>query len=346
MTGKPPRVSLLALPQTEPSILMGVYDVLWSAGVVYPRLTGEGLGRRLFRPRIVGLTREPFRTMTGAKIVPDAAIGEVARTDILFVPTIFANSIATLRGIDRRAIAWIREMYDAGAAVYASCGGVMLLAEAGLLDGGAATIHWSFVRTFEQAFPNVRLYPSRALVQSGPGQTIVSSGGGSAWQDLVLYVVARHAGEAEAMKLAKVFHFRSHAEGLSPYAGLLQRTQHRDALVGRCQAWLAENYDSEQPIARLIARTGLPERTFARRFRKATGYAPKAYLQNLRIEESKQLLETTDMPVEDVAAAVGYADPSYMRSLFKRLVGITPAEYRRRFRLPTAHVPNIETLAG
>lgn len=338
MRTPPQRVSLLALPQTEPSILMGAYDVLWCAGVVYPRLTGHGVGRHLFRPRIVGRTREGFRCLTGATIVPDAAMDEVAETDILFVPTIFANSLKALRGIDRDAVAWIRRIHDAGAAVYASCGGVMLLAEAGLLDGGAATIHWSFVRTFETAFPDIRLYPSRALVQSGPSQTVVSSGGGSAWQDLVLYLVARHAGEAEAMKLAKVFHFRPHAEGLSPYAGMLQATQHDDALVRDCQAWLAENYDGAQPIAGLIARAGLPERTFARRFRKATGYAPKAYLQHLRVEESKQLLETSDMPVEEVAAAVGYADTSYMRGLFKRLVGITPAEYRRRFRLPAAHV--------
>jgi transcriptional regulator GlxA family with amidase domain len=97
------------------------------------------------------------------------------------------------------------------------------------------------------------------------------------------------------------------------------------------QAWIADHYTIANPVAAMAARAGMPERTFARRFRKATGYGPVEYVQALRIEEAKQMLETTEEPTDAVAAAVGYADPVSFRRLFRRQVGVTPARYRQRF---------------
>lgn len=338
MPSSPIHVSLLALPQTEPSVLFGTYDLLWAAGVAHPVLTGDGRPRHLFRPEIIGLERTPFPGVTGAIITPERALAEVGTTDILVVPTLFVESAVRLAEIDPRAVAWTRALHDAGTEVYAACGGALVAAEAGLLDGGAATIHWTFAHLFRAMYPKVALYPERALVQSGPSQRVVTAGGGAAWQDMVLFLVARYAGDAEARRLARLFHLQLHNEGLSPFAGLIQTCQHDDAIVRDAQVWAAAHYDRSDATQRLAIRAGLPERTFVRRFRKATGYSPKVYVQTLRIEEAKQILETTAAPVEEVAEAVGYRDPASFRHIFKRQVGLSPATYRRRFRLPRAVV--------
>lgn len=107
--------------------------------------------------------------------------------------------------------------------------------------------------------------------------------------------------------------------------------RHEDAAIADCQLWIAHHYEAANPVARMVARSGLPERTFKRRFRAATGHTPVGYVQALRIEEAKQQLETTTLPTEEIGAAVGYEDPAFFRRLFKRHTGITPGRYRRRF---------------
>ena len=107
--------------------------------------------------------------------------------------------------------------------------------------------------------------------------------------------------------------------------------QHEDASIAAAQLWIADSYTAANPVSRMAEVARLPERTFSRRFRKATGYGPVEYVQALRLEEAKQMLETTTEPTESIALAVGYVDPVFFRRLFKRLVGITPGRYRQRF---------------
>jgi transcriptional regulator GlxA family with amidase domain len=106
-----------------------------------------------------------------------------------------------------------------------------------------------------------------------------------------------------------------------------------DAVIDRCQSWIAENYSVSSPVERMVEHSGLSERTFKRRFRAATGYTPLDYVQLVRIEEAKQMLETTDMPIDTVSMEVGYEDSAFFLRLFRRHAGITPSKYRQRFRL-------------
>ncbi len=149
---------------------------------------------------------------------------------------------------------------------------------------------------------------------------------------MALHLIARFSGEAEAIRIAKLFLLGDRRDGQLPFSALGRRRGHDDAVVGDCQAWIAEHYAGPNPVARMVSRAGLPERTFKRRFKAATGYAPVAYVQALRIEEAKQILETTAEPTDAVANAVGYEDPGFFRRLFKRRTGLTPARYRQRFR--------------
>ena len=226
---------------------------------------------------------------------------------------------------------WIRRWYEAGSVIGTACAGSLLLAEAGLLDGLDAASHWGYCDIMAERYPNVRVQPNRALVITGEEQRIVMAGGGSSWHDMALYLVARLLGIEEAMRVARVYLIDWHHIGQQPFASLSRTRQVDDAVIANSQEWIAQNYDHAAPGAAMTEMSGLPERSFKRRFAKATGMTPIEYIQTLRLEESKLVLETTDIPVEAVAMEVGYEDPSYFGRLFKRNVGLTPAQYRKRF---------------
>ena len=133
------------------------------------------------------------------------------------------------------------------------------------------------------------------------------------------------------MQTARVNVIDWHAVGQQPFAHLARPRHVEDAVIARCQVWIAEHYHEAAPVAAMVRLSGLPERTFKRRFQKATGMSPLEYVHTLRLEEAKQMLESGDEPVEAIANAVGYEDAGFFGRLFKRNVNLTPAQYRRRF---------------
>jgi len=171
----------------------------------------------------------------------------------------------------------------------------------------------------------------KALVVDGEGQRLVMAGGGTSWLDLALYLIARTAGVEVAMQTARVNLIDWHEVGQQPFARLARSRQVDDAVIARCQTWIAEHYSEPTPVSAMTALSGLPERSFKRRFKEATGMAPLEYVHTLRLEESKQMLEAGSEPIEAIANAVGYEDAGFFGRLFRRQVGLTPAQYRRRF---------------
>jgi transcriptional regulator GlxA family with amidase domain len=122
-----------------------------------------------------------------------------------------------------------------------------------------------------------------------------------------------------------------HDIGQQPFAALARARQVDDAVIAGCQAWIAEHYDEDSPVSAMMRVSGLAERSFKRRFSRATGMSPLEYVHTLPLEEAKQVLETADLPVEAVANEVGYEDASFFGRLFRRKIGLTPAQYRKRF---------------
>ena len=327
-------VSIAVFAECDPSIFYGIYDTLWLAGAGPSDDPDHPGAEALFKPRLVAAEAGPLQLITGVSILPQLTIDEVEETDIVIVPNVFIGSSAMLRGLDRRMLDWIVRMHRRGALVCATCGGSLALAEAGMLDGYATTTHWLFVPIFRREFPNVTLHEERILVQSGPGHSIVCAGGASSWQDLSLYLIAKQAGTAEAIRISKLFLYQWHRDGQLPYASMAANVGHGDAVMEKCQELAAMHYRSGDILADMLRLSGLPKRSFDRRFRKATGYAPLEYVQWLRVEEAKHMLESDELPIDEIAEEVGYSDLASFRRLFRRLSGLTPSEYRRRFRLP------------
>ena len=323
-------VSIVVFRECDPSIVYGVFDTLWAAGTFLKTPPGEPL----FEPRIVAAEHGPLKLITGVSIVPQDSIDDIEETDIVFVPNVVVSTPEELHALDRRVVAWIAKMHDKGALICSACGGSLVLAEAGLLSGRETTTHWSHVPVFRREFPDVRLHEDRILVQTGDGHRIVACGGASSWQDLSLLLIARYGSSEEAIRISRLFLYQWHRDGQLPYASMAANVVHGDGVVEKCQTWLAENYGCADVITEATRVSGLPKRTFDRRFRAATGYSPLGYVQALRIEEAKHMLETGSAPVDAIGREVGYEDAASFRRLFRRLAGMSPGDYRRKFRIP------------
>lgn len=326
----PKHVSIVVFRECDPSIIYGVFDTLWAAGSFLKVPPCEPL----FEPRIVSAEHGPLELITGVTIVPQDSIDDIEWTDIVFVPNVIVLTPEELHALDRRLITWIAKMHQKGALICSACGGSLVLAAAGLLAGRETTTHWSHVPVFRREFPDVRLHEDRILVQTGDGHSIVACGGASSWQDLALLLIARYGSSEEAIRISRSFLYQWHRDGQLPYASMAANVVHGDAVVLKCQTWLAENCDRADVITEVARVSGLPKRTFDRRFKAATGYSPLAYVQALRIEEAKHLLETGSAPVDAIGREVGYEDAASFRRLFRRLAGMPPGDYRRRFRIP------------
>jgi transcriptional regulator GlxA family with amidase domain len=328
----PVRICLLALPETTPASIYGLHEVFASVGVVWQEMTGMAVDVRRLDARIVAQTGKSFASPLGLPIVPHTGLDDAGAPDAIIVTDLALAPDSSPHGRWADEARWVRAQFDRGAIVCSVCTGSVFLAEAGLLDGVEATTHWGAAGIFVRCYPAVRLHPERILCPAGPEHRLVTGGGASAWADLALYLIARFCGRAEAVRIAKIFVLGDHSEGQLPFMAMGRTAGYDDAVIGRCQAWLADHYAESTPVARMAALSALPERTFKRRFKAATGYAPIDYVQALRIEEAKQLLETTGEPTDAIANIVGYTDPAFFRRLFKRMTGVTPARYRQRYR--------------
>jgi transcriptional regulator GlxA family with amidase domain len=324
-------VAILAVPESTASTLYGMYDLLASAGRDWDLVTCGMPGESRIRPLIVSADGRRFRAATGLSVEPSSTLAQCPRIDIIAIPDLLVAPTEDIVGRYDVEIEWLNKRYAEGATIAAACSGALLLAEAGLLDGQDATTHWGYCEAMAARYPATRVYPNRALVISGEGQRLILGGGGTSWHDMALFLIARFVGVEEAMRIARVYLLSWHDIGQQPYAALTRNRQASDAVVAKCQEWIAQHYDGDSPVATMVRLSGLAERSFKRRFAKATGMSPIEYVHTLRLEESKQVLETTELPIEAVANEVGYEDASFFGRLFRRKVGLTPAQYRRRF---------------
>jgi transcriptional regulator GlxA family with amidase domain len=169
---------------------------------------------------------------------------------------------------------------------------------------------------------------------AGMRDELVSSGASMTWHDLVLYLIARYAGATAAQEVARLFALQWHQDGLTPYMVFAGKRDHGDSDIQSAQEWLDTHFAITNPVEELIKHARLAERTLKRRFTLATGLAPLAYVQRLRIEDAKRRLERTDTPIDTISWQVGYEDPAFFRRLFKRTTGLAPGAYRKRFRIP------------
>jgi transcriptional regulator GlxA family with amidase domain len=322
--------AVVATPQSGTAGAFIVMDLLAAVGTFWHALHREEPQMARFLPRLVTYDGEPYRDLHGVQITPHGSFEDFPKPDIVIVPELAIDPWTPLPNSFAPVADWIRSTYEDGSIVASLCSGSVLLSETGLFHGEEMTSHWAYCDAIQSRHPGIKMRKERVLVMAGEGHRLITTGGFSSWHDLLLYLVGRLAGAEEARRLSKIFLLDWHLDGQLPFTALTVGRNHEDQLVTAAQVWAADNYANLNPVAAMAAASGLTVRSFLRRFKKATGQSPLEYVQTLRIEEAKQMLETTTMSFDEIAAEVGYTEPSAFRHLFRKLVGMTASAYRNK----------------
>ncbi|MFA5121780.1 GlxA family transcriptional regulator [Zavarzinia sp.] len=311
----PAEIGLLLYPGAQAAAVHGLTDLLAVAGRLNHAADGPALRVSHWQPGADGVPAcvfdsDPALPHALAAVVAPPALGE---------PPAASPAVAD----------FLRRAHGAGALLGSVCAGAFVLAGAGLLDGRRATTHWTYGDELAARHPALTVDCDRLLIDEGD---VVTAGGVMAWTDLGLLLVARFLGPAAMMATARFLLIDPPGREQRYYAPFEPRLRHGDGAVLKVQHWLAGGA-ALGPVAvpEMAARAGLEERTFLRRFSRATGFRPIEYCQHLRVAEARRRLEATRDAVDRIAFAVGYQDPAAFRKLFQKLVGLTPGDYRRRF---------------
>jgi len=312
-----------------PTAHVAVYDALadWEVGYLLVELrTGRFTGTP-WNVVTVAETVEPVTTMGGLRIQPDSALDDLdpATSDLLILP---GSDLWDAGGGAGFASAAARFL-DAGVPVAAICGATFGLARAGLLDGRRATTHWAAFDALRRNYPSIEVQSDPIFVRDG---NVYTSAGVTAGIDLSLALVEEDLGRRAALDVARalVLFVRRPGGQAQFSAGLAGQAADRPSLRD-LQDWIADNLDRDLSVTALAARAFMSPRNFARVFAREVGVTPGAYVESVRIERARVLLETTALPLEEVAARCGFGTPETLRRSFARRLRVSPSEYRRRF---------------
>ncbi|MFD9931881.1 GlxA family transcriptional regulator [Streptomyces massasporeus] len=313
------------------TVLAVLFDGLQSLDVTGPLEVFAGADRispGAYRIRTASLDGAPVRTTSGLTLVPDESLTGASDPDILLVP----GGPGSLRP-DPRLVDWVRDRGPRAARLVSVCTGAAVLAGAGLLDGRRATTHWAYCERIAREHPAVEIDPDPVYVRDGH---ISTSAGVTAGIDLALALVEEDLGRDAALTIARhlVVFLRRPGNQAQFSAQLAAQTARREPLRD-VQRWITDHPDADLSVDTLADRARLSPRHFARAFRAETGMTPGRYVDRVRLEHARRLLEDTAGGVEEIARTSGYGTPEAMRRAFVRTLGTPPAEYRRRFRPAT-----------
>lgn len=318
----------------ERIVLFVLFDGVQSLDVTGPVEVFAGANRHpaaplTYRIRTASLDGGPVRTTSGLTLLPDGALGDEPSPHTLIVPGGEGSLLP-----DPGLVDWLRARAPGTERLVSVCTGALLLAAAGLLDGHRATTHWSFCDDLARAYPEVDVDPEAIFVRDG---RLATSAGVTAGIDLALALVEEDLGRDTALTIARhlVVFLRRPGNQSQFSAQLAAQTARREPLR-EVQQWITEHPEGDLSVEALAARARLSPRQFARVFRAETGMTPGRYVERVRLENARRLIEDTGDGVEEVARASGYGTPEAMRRAFVKALGTPPAEYRRRFHAPVA----------
>ncbi|HPG09692.1 MAG: helix-turn-helix domain-containing protein [Saprospiraceae bacterium] len=280
----------------------------------------------LFDTQLVGL-RSEVRLDEVYTVHVDRVLTEADHPDLIIIPALFGDMPKAV-SLNRAFVPWIQQQVEGGAEVASLCVGAFLLASTGLLNGRKCSTHWAYYQEFRDTYPEVDVQDGSIITDE---QGIYSSGGANSYWNLLLYLLEKYTTREIAILAAKYFAIDIDRDNQSAFAIFTGQKDHHDPEILKIQEYLELNYTEKLAVGDLAKKVALSRRSFERRFKQATGNTVLEYLQRIKIEAAKRNFETSRKNITEVMYDVGYSDTKAFRTLFKRITGLTPIEYRNKY---------------
>ncbi|MEJ7681856.1 MAG: helix-turn-helix domain-containing protein [Segetibacter sp.] len=277
--------------------------------------------------QLVGHSKQVKLTGGQFSVYTDALLENVKKTDLVIIPALGGDLKTTLKK-NKEYITWIVKQYNQGAEVASLCIGAFLLASTGLLNGKECSSHWLTANQFREMFPEVNLVDGRIVTEQ---QGLYSSGGATSYWSLLLHLVEKYAGREMAITAAKIYALEIDRKSQSPFAMFNGQKKHEDEPIKQAQEFIENNITEKILVEDLAIKYAIGRRHFERRFKKATNNTPAEYMQRVKIEAAKKQFESSSKNVNEVMYDVGYADSKAFRTVFKKITGLSPIDYRNKY---------------
>lgn len=287
-----------------------------------------GAGKNaLFQVQLVGLNSDEQVYDRLFKVSPDITINQLKKTDLIIIPAVNGDMNKVIE-VNYKFIPWINKQHEQGAEVASLCVGAFILAATGLLEGKKCSTHWSMAGAFKQLFPEVELVSDKIITDE---KGIYSSGGANSFWNLLLYILEKYTSREMAILFSKYYEIEIDRFSQSQFIMFNGQNTHNDEHVKKAQAFIEKNVADKISVEDLAAKFAIGRRNFERRFKKATNNTPIEYIQRVRIEAAKKSLEASRKNVTEVMYDVGYSDTKAFRSVFKKITGLSPIDYRNKY---------------
>lgn len=317
------KVSILV---PESSVLQAIADpqYLFSAVNQFMAVSGK---KPLFDVQLVGLKKEVKLNDGLYSVNTSQLLKEVKKTDLIVIPALFGDMKSAIER-NQKLLPWINEQYNKGAEVASLCVGAFLLASTGLLNGKKCSTHWGFQNEFREMFPNVEVVDGSIITEE---HRIYSSGGANSYWNLLLYLVEKYTDRQTAILASKYFAIDIDRESQSAFAMFQGQKNHNDDAIKKVQDFIENNIQEKIKIEELSDLVSVGRRSFERRFKTATNNSVLEYINRVKIEFAKRSFETSRKNINEVMYDVGYTDTKAFRTIFKKITGLTPIEYRNKY---------------
>lgn len=310
----------------EHSVMQAIADPQYLFSAVNQFMAVQGK-KPLFNVSLVGLKKEVKINDGLFSVNTSQLLKDVKHTDLVIIPALFGD-MKTAIAANKNAVPWIKEQYNNGAEVASLCVGAFLLASTGLLDGKKCSTHWGFQNEFRELFPSVEVIDGSIVTED---QRLYSSGGAMSYWNLLLYLVEKYTDRQTAILASKYFAIDIDRDSQSAFAMFQGQKNHTDDAIKQAQDFIDKNVQDKITIDELANLVSLGRRSFERRFKNATNNSVLEYINRVKIEYAKRSFENSRKNINEVMYDVGYSDTKAFRSLFKKLTGLTPIEYRNKY---------------
>lgn len=305
------------------SSITGAYEIFRKANAYYK---GKGKGE-LFRIQLAGISNKIEFNDGLFTVTPHTHISAVTSTDLIIIPSLNHNYELALKG-NELLLNWLQQQYKAGAEIATICTGAFMLAASGLLDGKACSTHWSVIENFRRMFPKVQLQADKLITDE---KGIYTNGGAYSFLNLMIYLTEKYYDRETAIYCSKVFQIQIDRSAQSEFAIFTGQKKHDDEMVHQAQTYIEQHVDEKISMEELSSKFNVGRRNFDRRFIKATGNTPLEYAQRVKIEAAKKAFEMNRKTINEIMYEVGYSDIKAFREVFRKITGISPMEYKRKY---------------